>query len=219
MPTKRLTKWDKEKLQSAVNGALESLLRVVCDPVADSTEFHAVYRDGWTHAMRQGIEAIEAAMLESNGVRRQDSPLNRTYHMTVWVGDGHTVNCRPPAMGDGQPVLATSVLPKSHPKYAEFVTYCETVKANRALFNKNMNFATGVINSCSAAGQLSRVFPFLEQFMPDDARSSLKGQLRSSSWPKQMDSGPEFRQQSEELHNALALAALITPVKSILTVS
>jgi hypothetical protein len=211
MMTTRLTKADKDSIFEQVESLLDRLERVPTFPHSlapdDLIQLFDSAADPDVVAHVRALERLgEAQLLKTSGVWAMTIgpatsaggvPHYPTYYKLMFYGLPNRA------------VLRCRVVP-AHAMYAPIMEYCYEMTKAEANTRRLLGLTKDAVGSCSTAGQIMRLMPFLEQYLRPGHLRALAGQERVSRMPKL---NLEKQGQLEELHTNLAMASLVKPFR------
>ena len=202
MATKRLTDWDRNALQNAVERMLNKLITSAELPDGRSKEIWAAM---WMSCLSPEERTAIDVLAETGAL---SSDYQNKFTITPPGYAAHNVCYNRLKMPSMIPTMEAQN--SRYDRVAKWVG--ETVAATDRR-DTNFEFFKNVLRACGSGGQIIRVLPYLINYLPDDVRVSLSDAERRSRWPTSLKKPPYHNEAVEELHNTLALVALLPDIE------
>lgn len=204
MPTKRLTDYDRSRLNDPIRNLLKRLMHAAETPacmVGDKKQ-QRLLRATWPDDIRSRIEWLEDNSKDS---------LARESHPRIYIRSNEERDiCYQVSFYNirGRNVKP-GFLPEDDVDFAAVQEFCRQDLENNRRYNEAARTFSNVLGHCTSAGQMVRVLPYIEQYMPKRVRESLLDAERKSRWPKDLPAAYELRPAVNELKTTLAMCSLL----------
>ena len=200
---KRLTSWTKSTIADALNNLLIRLDNYLPFPQPfDQEAGTALLRDSSPPRLRE----IVAELTKWRERQLYGLTLQTNYYHDICVGPflSLRVNVAGPTM--------RRVLLVDHPRYNEIHEWLENKRENRTRYTAALKTVNDVIEKATTAGQIIRVLPFLQTYLPEKVAQQLADRERASRRPRGCDVTDT---DIDYLHTSLAFAQLLPEERGV----
>lgn len=199
MATKKLTQWDKRVLEEELENLLKRLLIAVEEP----PEF-----SGDTDSSHIAVDLLKSTIPTEDWdqLGRLDAKYSGAIRTSVMQRirlKEYTVSFRAFAPNVSS---ANLMLSEQHPDFERLYRFCKEEHEMATMHAAANKVGRSIVHHCSSAGQIVRVAPFIKDFLPAKAAKSLEDAERMPRLPTKL---AVSREELEQLHNALAISAVL----------